>query len=131
MSTRQDTNGTPTGDRQASDRRGVDVTTTARRLGISPDAVRGRLHRGTLEGERQRNGQWVIFLPDEPEPVPTDRPPAGTQQDATGHRQDADRALYEAMISRQDAEITFLREQLDHSRRELSAERERFDVIHR
>jgi len=47
----------------------------------------------------------------------------------TGHRQDADRALYQAVIDRQDAEITFLREQLDQRSRELAAERERSDTI--
>jgi len=120
---------------QDTDGRGVDVTTAAHVLGISPDAVRGRLHRGTLDGTRGKGGHWTVFLQQPPEPEPTDSaqgaPATGEQRKTAGRRQDADRPLYQAIIDRQDAEIGFLRDQFDHSRRELSAERKRADVLHR
>jgi hypothetical protein len=40
-------------------------------------------------------------------------------------------AAKDETIDRLDAEVAYLRDQLDMSRRELAAERERFDVIHR
>ncbi len=61
MRNQQDTDGPTPGHQQATDRPGVDVSTAARHFGITPDAVRGRLQRGSLPGERLR-GQWVVFL---------------------------------------------------------------------
>jgi hypothetical protein len=40
-------------------------------------------------------------------------------------------AAKDETIARLDAEVAYLRAQLDHGRRELAAERERFDVLHR
>jgi hypothetical protein len=41
----------------------LDIEATAAHLGISPDAVRKRLQRGTLAGRKIR-GRWFIILPD-------------------------------------------------------------------
>lgn len=120
---RQDTATTPPGQRQDTARTAVSVAEASTRLGITPDAVRKKLQRGTLAGEKQ-DGEWRVFLPEQDTQQ-------DNRQDATETRQDTDRPLYETMLARQDAEIAFLREQLDHSRRELAAERERFDIIHR
>ena len=83
---RQDTTGHAT----------VSVAEAARRLGVTPDAIRSRLHRGTLEGEKVDNA-WRIRLPDREIPHHADPEPTGSQQDATGQetgtdgdRQDAD-----------------------------------------
>ena len=105
----------------------TDLATAAARLGISPDAARKRLERGTLRGEK-RTGRWLVWLPD---PDATGRrldaaPDAGP--DATWTPPDATAPDHLADLR---AEVAYLREQLDHSRRELAAERERFDVIHR
>lgn len=116
--TRQASDGLPTGNRQDTDRHAVDVATAARRLGITPDAVRSRLHRGTLPGERFGN-QWRVFL--DPEPPPADD---GDGQ-ATGSRQDADRQDDGPLIAELRAQVADLREQL--ARRD--AELERKDVL--
>lgn len=133
--TRQDTDRASTAARQAADRVAVDVATVARRLGITPDAVRGRLHRGTLEGERRPGGQWVVFLDPEPATDTGDRPATGSQQDATGHRQAADSAVVGELRARVDdqmATIADLRSQLerrDDDLRRRDAELERKDVL--
>ena len=41
---------------------GVNTTTAAQHLGITERAVRARLERGTLAGERTSTGAWVVFL---------------------------------------------------------------------
>lgn len=48
---------------------GVNTTTAARLLGITERAVRARLERGTLAGERTPNGCWLVFLDDTDERV--------------------------------------------------------------
>lgn len=54
-------------ERQDADRMpaaGVEVAEAARRLGVTPDAIRARLHRGTLAGEKVE-GTWRVHLPAE------------------------------------------------------------------
>jgi len=79
----QDGDGTPTGHATVS------VAEAARRLGVTPDAIRSRLHRGTLEGEKVDNA-WRIRLPDREIPHRADPEPTGSQQDATGQETGAD-----------------------------------------
>lgn len=38
------------------------VKQAADRLGISKDAVRKRLERGTLRGQKDKSGRWQVFL---------------------------------------------------------------------
>jgi hypothetical protein len=122
MSDRPGSDRAPTVERPGDDRERLSVAQAAARLGLSTDAVRGRLNRGTLEGRKEADG-WVVYLPP---------PPTVDQPSATVGRASPDRAeAIEALIAGQREEIAFLRAQLDHSRRELAAERERFDVIHR
>lgn len=79
-------------DQQDADRTPtVDVAEAARRLGVTPDAVRARLHRGTLDGEKV-DGAWRVRLPAEE--------PTGTQQDV---RQDATAENDSTDRTRQDA----------------------------
>jgi hypothetical protein len=118
-----------------TDRDVVSPTVAAQRLGITPDAVRARLRRGTISGERV-DGDWQVFLPRD---TTAQEEQHDTRHDADAtepvDRHDGDTAPQpdrtQELITAQREEITFLRDQLDHSRRELSAERERFDVIHR
>jgi hypothetical protein len=42
----------------------IDVLEAARRLGVTPDAVRAKLRRGTLEGYRDNSGNWRIVSND-------------------------------------------------------------------
>jgi hypothetical protein len=94
-------------------------------LGISPDAVRGRLQRGTLAGEKVK-GTWHIFLPTPSEPTgdqqAIDGPPPGHQRDA--------------LVAHLEGEVTYLRERLEEADRQrgylqqqLEQERQRADVL--
>ena len=112
MNTRQDTDGSRQATDTTPDRVAVDVATAAKRLGITPDAVRGRLRRKSLAGELRSNGQWLIYL----DPEPGDRPPTGEQQDTTVHRQDADRtpdSHTAALIEALQAQVSDLQRRLD------------------
>jgi len=113
-----------------TDRDVVSPIVAAERLGITPDAVRARLRRGTLSGERVE-GDWHVFLPRDTTPR-DDRHDADTTATVDRHDSDTTRPdRTEELIAAQREEIHYLREQLDHSRRELATERERFDIIHR
>lgn len=64
-----------------------------------------------------------------------DRTPPTARQDGDRHTDELPAAtvvaVYEQLVESQRDEIVFLRDQLDHSRRELADERQRFDIIHR
>jgi len=99
---------TPTADRQdtgSHDRQSVTVAAAADRLGVTPDAVRGRLHRGTLSGEKVGTA-WRVFLPDargalsdRQDTTAAQQPPTAGRQDTTGDRQDADRPDALALVA--------------------------------
>jgi hypothetical protein len=44
----------------------IDVLEAARRLGITPDAVRARLRRGSIEGYRDNTGNWRTNMMSDP-----------------------------------------------------------------
>ncbi len=82
------------------DRRGLSVAAAADRLGLTPDAVRGRLHRGTLEGEKVGT-EWQVFLPTVEATAgrqASQQPPAAEQQDTTADRQETDRAADSPLV---------------------------------
>ena len=125
MDTRSDRDRTPTGIRLDNDRTTVTIAEAARVLGLSTDAVRKRLQRGTIAGEKIGD-TWRVFLEDEsttgPSPV------------VSSHRPDDDRttaAAVDPLVETLREEVVYLREQLAERSRELAAERERFDVLHR
>ena len=120
---------TDPGDRQDATPAGATVAEAAARLGVTPDAVRRRLHRGTLAGAKTAEGEWRVWFPDSPPgPRPDDR------QDAARTRPDAAPAEAEVLrahVTDLRDEVVYLRAQLAQRSRELAAERERFDVLHR
>ena len=89
MDERPETDRAPTGDQPGSDRSAVTVAEAAVLLGLSTDAIRSRLNRGTLDGRKDAGG-WVVLLP---RPAATvDQPsPTGQQPSATWHRPRPDR----------------------------------------
>ena len=128
-------------------------------LGVSVDAVRSRLRRGTLEGEKIE-GEWHVRLPHRQDADRTSAEPTGTQQDGTGIRpaeqQDSDRTPTDAgltddatatgrgqtatdpptgahihLIEHMTDEIAYLRTELAQRSHELATERERSDVLQR
>jgi Tfp pilus assembly protein FimV len=124
---------TDPGDRQDATPAGATVAEVAARLGVTPDAVRRRLHRGTLAGAKTADGEWRVWFPDDP-PGPRQDDRQDDRQDTARTRQDATPAEAEGLRAHVDDlrdEVAFLREQLAQRSRELAAERERFDVLHR
>jgi excisionase family DNA binding protein len=119
------TDRTPPTARQDGDRMVLSVAEAAAHLGVTPDAVRARLHRGTLFGVKD-GGEWRVYL----DPPPADR--QDTRQDATAPKQDTDRlpidttiAVYERLVESQREEIAFLRSELETRTDEL----QRRDVL--
>lgn len=55
----------------ADDGQWADVTTAARALGVSPDAVRGRCQRGSIRAEKDAGGEWRVWIPDGTRPTGT------------------------------------------------------------
>ncbi len=135
--TRPHTARTELGNGQDATPGGLTVAEAAARLGVTPDAIRRRLHRATLTGAKTVDGEWRVWLPDgeagaPPAPPPGQPPVAGqdiartppVSQEASSH------PAIEALLEGQRQEIAYLREQLAERSRELAAERERFDVLH-
>jgi hypothetical protein len=92
----------------------VSLKEAAVRLGISPDAIRKRLERGTLHGEK-RAGRWRVFL----EPDAEVDASGDLDQDATpdARRTPLDASQDSALVAHLEQEITYLRQQLDHQTR--------------
>lgn len=106
------------------------LAAAADRLGIAYDTARKRVGAGTLAGVR-RGGRWYVRLP-EPERFPDAKPDdSGPIPDRPGTAPGGHPDARDRLIAALEGEVGYLRDQLDHSRRELAAERERFDVLHR
>jgi hypothetical protein len=86
------------------------VDEAARTLGISAEAVRGRIRRGTLPVERE-GGRVYVLLEGAPEGRTTDDQPR-TTGDRTSDRSQSDAS---ALISSKDETIASLREQLEQA----------------
>ncbi len=78
--------------------RRLSVYQAAETLGVTVDAVRGRIKRGTIEHERDGNRVYVILAADE----------SGTGRDQTNDQYGESGAL----ISRLEGEVEFLRDQV-------------------
>jgi hypothetical protein len=94
--------------RPETDRNVVSAAIAAERLGLSPDAIRARIRRGTLIGEK-RDGQWFVVLT-------TDDARSDATEQPTGDRPETNRnatADHDARLADKDAEIAYLRQLLD------------------
>jgi hypothetical protein len=113
----------------------VTVQQAAIILGISDEAVRARIRRGKLAGDK-RGSTWVVYLPDEAGQEPTQQdtthhptqPTAHTQQHTTQHQG--------PLVAHLEGEVAYLRERLEEAdrqrgslQRQLEAERQRADVL--
>ena len=91
-------------------------------LGISPDAVRMRVKRGSLQGEKDAEGRWLVWV--DVEQAAAERE-AEREPDATGEREperegelsaealQARVAVLEARLEAIESERDFLRKQVD------------------
>ena len=126
----------------------LSVDAAATRLGISPDAVRSRIKRGTLWAVR-RNGRVQVVLrdpaareaaisprpgPEVPTGEPTNRPTQGATQSAThGPTQSPGdnaetMALLRAEIAHQKSRVRELERERDHLVRELTHQHKFLDM---
>jgi hypothetical protein len=94
---------------------GLDVKQAADELGISSDAVRKRIARGTLRSGKHEDGSVRVWLDGVDHRRDDDQPYGGTE---AGHRLDD-------LIDAKDDALRDLRDQLEHMRRES----ERKDAI--
>lgn len=91
---------------QDSQRQGLDrvpVAEAARRLGLTPDAVRKRLTRGSLHYDRDQDGLIHVYIPSSA----GDQDAANTEQESG---QDSGQELYVRALEDQ---IRFLRQELE------------------
>ena len=101
------------------------VAEAARRLGVTPTAIRNRIKRRTLEAKRNGNMGWLVLVPKPlpspvtltvPEPTPTPLPEPVTHRD-------------ERLIEAQEAHIQDLRQSLAEARQDAQRERDRADRL--
>ena len=114
--TRRDNGATEAGQEAG---RWLDVKQAAEELGISSDAVRKRVARGTLRSGKEEDGSVKVWLDGVDERRDDDQPTSGTE---AGPRLD-DRL--DVLIDAKDDALRDLRDQLEHMRRES----ERKDAI--
>ena len=91
----------------------VDIEEAARRLNTTTDALRKKLRRGTLTGEKV-DGHWYVWL----------------NGHATAGRASASEiAIYERMIDTLQREVDFLRQELQQEQEARTEESRRRDII--
>jgi DNA repair exonuclease SbcCD ATPase subunit len=109
----------------------IDVLEAARRLGVTPDAVRAKLRRGTLEGYRDNSGNWRIVSNDTTADTTRDTTPEPARHDTDTTRHDVvspDLArLLKALMERVEADQARLIEERDHLRDDLQEARAEAD----
>ena len=85
-------------------------------LGISPDAVRMRIKRGSMRGEKDAEGRWLVWV--DVEQAAAERE-AEREPDATGEREPEREAEHEERELRElAARIGILEERLEELRQE-------------
>ena len=91
------------------DRTGWTVAEVADKLGITPEAVRKRIARGTLEADKGQDNTWTVYL-DENTPDRTENRtvPKTKEPEETGH--------FWELINDQKQEIERLRQELERER---------------
>ena len=94
-------------DRSQTSRQRVTVAQAAEILGVTVEAVRGRIKRKTLEHERHSGTVYVLLPADQ---MPTGRQPGGDQST------DQPQSDSTALISAKDETIATLRDQLEAER---------------
>ncbi len=96
---------------QPPTRRRVTVQEAAEILGVTVEAVRGRIKRRKLEAEREEDGSVYVW-------IDADRPTTSHDQPTTGPQPDTDQS------TAQTALIESLLEQVGYMREQLAEERE-------
>ena len=93
-----------------ADRPVLDIATAARTLGLTPDAVRKRLARGSLQGYKNERGAWCVTL---------DSDPVASGRD-TGDRPDNDQNGADKSTRFLEDTVAMLRSELDTKNVQIS-----------
>lgn len=116
---------TPEADRTADSVPTYSVVEAATILGVSTDAIRARLHRGTLDGEKIE-GIWHVRLPDDltvSEATGKQQGQSGSQQAQTANAPDPQQ---DEIVEQLRSQIADLQERLD---RDISHQRESAQLL--
>ena len=101
---------------QTADRR-VTVAQAALLLGLSEDAVRSRLKRGTLSKEKDADGTVFVVLDGGRPTTNSDRPTTNGDRPTTDQTTDQSAlALMQAHLDSLGEQLTYIRDQLDQER---------------
>lgn len=79
-------------------------------LGISPDAVRMRIKRGKMQGEKDEAGRWQVWIDTEGEQEAEQEPERGSVDDVDDLRLRV--AVLEAQLEATEDERDYLRQQV-------------------
>ena len=104
----------------------VRVAEAARRLCVSEDTVKRRLHKGELLGYRQSRPQgftWLIELPDEPEKV--DHADTGDTEDTP-----ATAAVKAVEVRRLEESLGVVKLELDLCHRQIKVKDQQIEQLH-
>ena len=100
-----------------SEQRGIPIAEAARRLGMSPDAVRMRIHRKRLTGYKVA-GSWFVVLPEANSERTSANTFEGSANERTAAPPDPD------MVALLERQIAILERELAQRNAELEARRE-------
>jgi hypothetical protein len=120
---------TPTDPRQTA----MTVADAAKALGLTSDAIRAKIRRGTMSGFKAEDDTWRVIMGQPGDTTPTD--PGQTDdtttvsQGQTPANQPTDAHIH--LVEHMQQEIEYLRTELAKRSRELATERERSDVLQR
>jgi hypothetical protein len=117
-----------TGDATATDRRqtAMTVADAAQALGLTSDAIRARIRRGTMPGFKADDDTWRVLVDQPGDATPTD-PGQTDDTTPTGRGQTGT----DPLVTHMQQEIAYLRTELAQRSYELATERERSDVLQR
>jgi len=96
-------------DRSQTSRRRVTVAEASEILGVTVEAVRGRIKRGTLDHERDSGAVYVLLDADQP---------------STGHQPDDDQATDQSRLAAREEIEDELRDRIRYLERQVEEERE-------
>jgi hypothetical protein len=103
-------------------RRLLTVNEAAEELGLTVEAVRSRIKRGTLDKEKTADGSVFVVVEDSRSPGQTDQARPGEDHERPGNALGDDWANAQALIiARLEDEVSFLRRQLEHRDHLLAA----------
>jgi len=124
-----------TGDATPTDRRqtAMTVADAAQALGLTSDAIRAKIRRGTMSGFKADDDTWRVIVDQPGDTTATDSRQTDdtttVSQGQTGTDPPTDAHL--PLIEHMQQEIAYLRTELAKRSHELATERERSDVLQR